>query len=290
MLNLSFDWSVIGSTGGLFTPFWASLNYFAGFAGSMYLIQPFLYFTNFWDSLSFGQPIGSQLYNSKYEQFNVSAVINSDLSLDESAWESNKPILLNPHFAITYGVSFGVLTSAITSVILWHWSDIKGAFGARSQSVDPHVQILERNYPMVPNKWYIWLGGITFAASIYLVVVYPLQLPVWGLFLANIISVIFLVPCGIISATANVTIGLNVVTEFVAGFLMPGRPIANIVFKCFGYMSLTQALSLVGDLKLGLCKQTFTFFTDFLDLSFMFVRHEDTPAPPVYLPVRMARD
>lgn len=254
VLNLSFDWSVIGSTGGLFTPFWASCNYFAGFAGSMYLLQPLLYFFNFWDSLAFGQPIGSQLYNSDYEQFNVSAVIKPDLSLDEAAWETNKPILLNPHFALTYGVSFGVLTSAITSVLLWNLKDIKEAFSSRSQSADPHVRLLERNYPLVPNKWYLWLGGVTSAASIYLVLVYPLQLPVWALFLANAISVVFLVPCGIIAATANVTIGLNVVTEFVAGFLLPGKPIANIVFKCFGYMSLAQALSLVGDLKLGLCE------------------------------------
>lgn len=235
------------------------------------VIQPLLYFSDWWDSLSFGPPISSQLFTSDYREFNVSSVINQDLSLDEQAWEANRPILLNPHFALTYGVSFGVLTSAITSVLLWNWKDIRDAFGARSRSPDAHVQILERNYPMVPGRWYLWLGGVTFAASIYLVLFFPLQLPVWGLFLANVISVIFLVPCGIISATTSmckplstsigsflvfpdVTIGLNVVTEFVAGLLMPGKPIGNIVFKCFGYMSLQQALGLVGDLKLGLCQ------------------------------------
>lgn len=253
LLNISLDWSVIGATGGLFTPFWSSLNYFGGLAGSMYVVQPILYFSNWWDSLSFATPIGSELYTSDYQTFNVTAVIKPDLSLDEAAWESSRPILLNPHFALTYGVSFAVLTSAITSVLLWHWDTIKEAFGSRTQAADPHVQMLERNYPMVPNRWYAWTGGLTFAASVYLVLFYPLQLPVWGLLLANIISIIFLVPCGVITATANVTIGLNVVTEFVAGLLLPGLPIANITFKCFGYMSLAQALGLIGDLKLGVC-------------------------------------
>lgn len=44
-------------------------------------------------------------------------------------------------------------------------------------------------------------------ASIFLVQYYPLQLPVWGLFLALAIALIFLIPCGIISAITNVTIG-----------------------------------------------------------------------------------
>ena len=44
-------------------------------------------------------------------------------------------------------------------------------------------------------------------ASIFLVSYYPLQLPVWGLFLALAIALFFLIPCGIIAAATNVTIG-----------------------------------------------------------------------------------
>jgi hypothetical protein len=81
--------------------------------------------------------------------------------------------------------------------------------------------------------------------------------------------------CGIIAAITNTTIGLNVVTEFIAGYLYPGLPIANIVFKVspilnpfrgprhpyslivaliqvFGYMTMVQSIDLSSDLKLGL--------------------------------------
>ena len=79
----------------------------------------------------------------------------------------------------------------------------------------------------------------------------PLQTPIWALVLAMVIATVFLVPVGIITAVSNTTIGLNVLTEFVAGLLMPGKPIGNVTFKCFGYIAMSQALNLTSDLKLG---------------------------------------
>jgi len=44
---------------------------------------------------------------------------------------------------------------------------------------------------------------------------------------------------------------LNIITEYIVGYALPGRPIANVTFKTFGYISMGQALQFVGDLKLG---------------------------------------
>lgn len=35
------------------------------------------------------------------------------------------------------------------------------------------------------------------------------------------------------------------------GIIYPGRPIANVCFKTYGYMSMTQAISFLSDFKLG---------------------------------------
>jgi len=78
--------------------------------------------------------------------------------------------------------------------------------------------------------------AISLSSAVILVYSSPLQLPVWGLLLAVSISLLFLIPVGIIKAVSNTGIGLNVITEFVAGVLLPGRPIANVCFKCYGYM------------------------------------------------------
>lgn len=45
--------------------------------------------------------------------------------------------------------------------------------------------------------------------------------------------------------------GLNVITEMVMGFILPGQPIANVLFKTYGYISSTQALTFLSDFKLG---------------------------------------
>lgn len=47
------------------------------------------------------------------------------------------------------------------------------------------------------------------------------------------------------------TPGLNIITEYVMGLIYPGRPIANVCFKTYGYMSMAQAVSFLSDFKLG---------------------------------------
>ena len=156
---------------------------------------------------------------------------------------------------MTYGISFATLTAAITTVIIWHWRDISDAFFSSTSSsvekpeADVHVQMMEATYESVPNSWYAWVGGSMLVAAIYVIVFYPMQLPVWGLLLSLVIAFLFLPACGIIAATTgtvigacltgrrahddlakDLPIGLNVITEFIAGYLFPGQPI--------GYLSL----------------------------------------------------
>jgi hypothetical protein len=46
-------------------------------------------------------------------------------------------------------------------------------------------------------------------------------------------------------------LGLNVITEFIAGLIMPGDPIANVTFKTYAYITQVQGLFFLSDLKLG---------------------------------------
>ena len=64
-------------------------------------------------------------------------------------------------------------------------------------------------------------------------------------------SLLSILPIGIIQAIAGSSIGLNVLTEFVIGLLIPGRTIAVMTFKSLGTNSVIQALDLLRDLKLG---------------------------------------
>ena len=41
-----------------------------------------------------------------------------------------------------------------------------------------------------------------------------------------IIPLLWIIPVGTVLATTNVGIGLNVLTEFIYGYIQPGRPLA----------------------------------------------------------------
>ena len=87
-----------------------------------------------------------------------------------------------------------------------------------------------------------------------------------NILVAVAIALVFVLPTGIVQAITNQTIGkittlkkivhmyflrLNVITEFVAGIVIPGDPLGNVTFKTYGYITQYQALLLISDLKLG---------------------------------------
>ncbi|XVF44896.1 hypothetical protein PTKIN_Ptkin02bG0160200 [Pterospermum kingtungense] len=80
---------------------------------------------------------------------------------------------------------------------------------------------------------------------------WKVQMPWWGLLFASAMAFLFTLPISIITATTNQTPGLNIITEYVMGLIYPGRPIANVCFKTYGYMSKGQAVSFLNDFKLG---------------------------------------
>ncbi len=58
------------------------------------------------------------------------------------------------------------------------------------------------------------------------ILAYPTNLAWWAFLLAGFISFAFALPIGIIQAVTNNQIGLNVLTEFIFGYIQPGRPLA----------------------------------------------------------------
>lgn len=59
------------------------------------------------------------------------------------------------------------------------------------------------------------------------------------------------IPLGIINAIAGIHITLNVISELVGGFVVPGKAIPMNMFKAYGCMCLMSAIHFLGDLKLG---------------------------------------
>jgi OPT family oligopeptide transporter len=61
----------------------------------------------------------------------------------------------------------------------------------------------------------------------------------------------FTAPNGVILAMANNDVGLGGIMELIIGYALPHRPIAMMLFKSWGNITMNQALSLTSCLKIG---------------------------------------
>lgn len=67
---------------------------------------------------------------------------------------------------------------------------------------------------------------------------YPIHLPWYGLLLALAICTVLFVPIGIVMAITNQQSSLYLICQLICGIVFPGRPVANMVFVTYGYVSV----------------------------------------------------
>ncbi|KAL5816796.1 hypothetical protein ACOSQ3_025174 [Xanthoceras sorbifolium] len=253
--TLGLDWSTISSYLGspLASPWFATANVAAGFVFVMYVLTPLCYWLNVYNAKTF--PIFSdELFTSTGQEYNITSIVDSNFHLDIAAYEREGPLYLSTFFAITYGVGFAALTATIVHVALFHgreiWEQSKASF--QEKGMDIHTRRMRR-YKQVPEWWFVCILLVNIAATIFACEYYndQLQLPWWGVLLACAIAITFTLPIGIITAITNQTPGLNIITEYIIGYIYPGYPVANMCFKVYGYISMTQAITFLQDFKLG---------------------------------------
>jgi hypothetical protein len=67
---------------------------------------------------------------------------------------------------------------------------------------------------------------------------FPIHLPWYGLLLALSICGTLFVPIGIVMAITNQQSSLYLICQLICGGAFPGRPVANMVFVTYGYVSV----------------------------------------------------
>ncbi|GAV72029.1 OPT domain-containing protein [Cephalotus follicularis] len=249
------DWSVIASYLGspLITPFFAIANIAVGYIITMYILLPIAYWgVNLYDTHNF--PIfSSHLFNAQGEVYNVSAIVNDKFEIDMPAYEQQGHINLSVFFSLSYGIGFAAIVSTLTHVAVFNGRDIYEQFKATYKGKeDIHTKLMKK-YQAIPNWWFHVMLALSMVLSLVLCIFMKdqIQMPWWGLLFAAALALIFTLPVGVITATTNQSPGLNIITEYIMGVILPGRPIANVCFKTYGYISMSQAVSFLSDFKLG---------------------------------------
>ncbi|KAH8880709.1 OPT family small oligopeptide transporter [Thozetella sp. PMI_491] len=252
MLPITFDWTQIsGFVGSPMIPPWHAIaNTLIGVVFFFMFLTPILHYTGTWYA-PFLPMSDSSTYDNTGSSYNVSRILTPDFTLNEEAYKNYSPLFISTTFAMSYGLSFAAIASLVVYTYLHHGQTIWRQYrNSTTEQPDIHMKLM-RKYKEAPTWWYMSLFVIMLGLGFVTILAFPTNLTWWAFLLAVLISFGFSLPIGIIQAVTNNQIGLNVLTEFIFGYIQPGRPLALMIFKTFGYITMSQALSFVSDLKFG---------------------------------------
>ncbi|KAK6202518.1 oligopeptide transporter [Scheffersomyces amazonensis] len=249
--NIALDWNQIAGYIGspLIPPASTIATIFLSIIIIFWIIVPAIAYSNVWYAQYL--PISSSdSYDRFGQSYNVSRIVDPvTLTFDLQAYKEYSPLFLSTTFAISYGLSFASILATIMHTILFHGKEIIQQVRMKEKP-DVHMRLM-KSYKEVPDWWYVIVFVIFFALSIVTIRVWNTEMPVWCLVIALLIAIVFLLPVAIIYAKTNIAVGLNVVTEFIIGYMLPGKPIAMMFFKTYGYITNNQAVTFAQDMKLG---------------------------------------
>ncbi|KMZ65736.1 oligopeptide transporter 4 [Zostera marina] len=251
----TLDWSAVAAFlfSPLVSPFFAIVNVFIGYVIIIYVVIPIAYWKfDLFDAKTF--PIfSSHLFTADGRDYDIVSIVNDKFELDEVQYQKNGPVNLSMFFALTYGFGFATIAATLTHVGLFYGGEVYNRYRESYKGKDDiHTKMMKR-YADIPGWWFYSLLGLSIAVSIFLCTAMndQVQLPWWGLIFAMGMAFVFTLPIAIITATTNQTPGLNIITEYAMGLILPGKPIANVCFKVYGYTSVLQAVAFLSDFKLG---------------------------------------
>lgn len=253
LIPITFDWTQISgfNYSPLISPWHAIGNTLIGMVAFYWILTAGLHYSNY--GYAKYLPISdSNSYDNMGNTYNVSRIINpvsQTLNLEE--YKRYSPLFLSTTFTISYGLSFASIIAVLVHTYLFHGTELWQRFKKWNEvEEDVHAKLMEK-YKTVPFWWYSILLVVTIAISLAITQTYDTSLSWWAFFVSLILALIFFMPIAIIQATTNIGIGLNVLTEFIVGYIQPGRPMAMMLFKAYGYMALYQGIGFASDMKLG---------------------------------------
>ncbi|KAK7611128.1 OPT family small oligopeptide transporter [Phyllosticta paracitricarpa] len=291
LFPLTFDWSQIAYIGSpLVVPFWAALNIIGGLLIVMWIIAPIMYYCNVLYS-SYMPILSTAVFDNTGRPYDVSKILTDKFLFDENAYKSYSRVFLPITYVLSYALQFAALTALLSHTACWHgkdilrqwkasWKEIKGQTDSQYRPIpqeerplrharstrsitasmpdldnmmgleDVHNRLMRR-YKDAPMSWYLFTGAAMTAIGMFVVEYYPIHLPWYGLLLALGICTLLFIPIGIVMAITNQQSSLYLICQLICGAVFPGRPVANMVFVTYGYITSTQGLKFSSDLKLG---------------------------------------
>lgn len=230
------------------TPLWSQLNFLASNYFFSWFLTPLLFSLNFWGKANI-PAYSTGTFNEDGTLYNITSVLDQNGLLPLGS--DPPPLKLSINRILVYGAAFASLSAVISQFFIYYFKKMK-TLTTEKEHRDIHTRMMSK-YPKVPIWIYIFILGLSVVLGLAVIRFHfdAFQLPFWGIPLALGISTIFITPIGIITAISNQSIGLNVVSEFIMGYLDPGNLLSNATFKVYGTNTLSAALEYARNVKMG---------------------------------------
>ncbi|KAH7106538.1 OPT superfamily oligopeptide transporter [Auriculariales sp. MPI-PUGE-AT-0066] len=255
LLSFSTSWTLITQGSPLVWPLQTQINSYIGMALG-YIVLTSVYYGGIFNGrdLPF---MSTSLFGSDGERYNQSLIITADARLNATALEEAGLPRYSSTFVVSqlcYNLSMG---SSIVYIFLWHWKELKAAFGnfnflrSGAEIDDPHYQAMKK-YDEVPSWWYLAL----FVASLAIGIgcsysTKTVLMPGWSIVVFTMLAAFLSIFLGFINATTGMSITIRYGVQILAAFIHPGQPITVMYANLYGSSSCLQTLSMLQDLKLG---------------------------------------
>ncbi len=164
---------------------------------------------------------------------------------------SQSPLYMTTGYFWAFWAGMALAPAFLVHVFLYYrrfiWSAIKTG---KAEEDDVHAAQM-RKYPDTHRYFYPAILLIGVSLAIAAVQAFESGLPVWAMLIAVALSGLYTVPSGILFAQTTFFVSTNVISEFLIGYILPGRPVPNMLFKAYSVCVSTNAAYYLQGLKLG---------------------------------------
>ncbi|THU77231.1 OPT oligopeptide transporter [Dendrothele bispora CBS 962.96] len=260
LFSFGLSWTLITQGNPLVWPLQTQINSYLGMLLG-YLLLTTCYYSNIFSGRDLPW-MSTSLFSANGSTYDQSAVLTPDYRLNRTAVGENGEGL--PRYTTTYAISqlsYNLsVGAAVTSLFLWHWPEMKKAFGGmaflkrgHADIDDPHYKEMQK-YPEVPQYVYGLVFLISIAIGIgcsYATPTGVVLIPGWSVVLFTAFAFIISIFLGFVTATTGFNLSIKYAVQIIASFIHPGQPITVMYANLYGNASAFQTLYMLQDLKLG---------------------------------------
>ncbi|KAI0018181.1 OPT oligopeptide transporter protein-domain-containing protein [Xylariomycetidae sp. FL0641] len=242
----TFDWNVATSSyAALAQPFFATCTmYFGSILGGFIILG--IFYSNMYNTAYL--PINSSsAFSNNGSAYDVQSVVINN-RLNETLYQQYSPPFYSAGYILTVGANYAFYPVYFLYIMINQWKTVSAAYvdfykglrygkGNYAGAKDIHNRLMAK-YKEVPDWWFLLILVGAVVVSVVFLRIYPLDTPVWLVFLMIGINLVFAVPLSFLSATTGTNLGLGSLIQVITGFLLPGNPNAFLFSQTLGSWAL----------------------------------------------------